>query len=64
MWHRIHTELDSFSSELVVHRLANINDENRTKLSVYKEDLEGLRVGPWVGNTVIDVFCLENNQKT
>jgi hypothetical protein len=57
MWHRIHTELDSFGSELVVRRLANKNDENCTRLPVYKEDLEGLRVGNWVGNTVIDVFA-------
>jgi hypothetical protein len=59
MWHRIHTELDSFSSELVVRRLANIDDKNRTRLSVYKDDLEGSRVGHWVGNTVIDVFALK-----
>jgi hypothetical protein len=42
MWHRIHTELDSFGSELVARRLANKNNENRTRLPVYKEDLEGL----------------------
>jgi hypothetical protein len=42
MWVSIHSELDSFHLELVVHRLANKNDENRTRLPVYKEDLEGL----------------------
>jgi hypothetical protein len=57
MWVRIHNKIDSFHSELVVRRLANKNDENRTRLPVYKEDLEGLRVGNWVGNTVIDVFA-------
>jgi Ulp1 family protease len=57
MWHRIHPELDVFGSELVVRRLANKNDENRTRLPVYKEDLEGLRVGNWFGNTVIYVFA-------
>jgi hypothetical protein len=60
MWNRIDRELDSFHSELVIRRLANKNDENRTRLPVYKEDLEGLeglRVGNWVGNTIIDVFA-------
>jgi hypothetical protein len=57
MWVRIHSELDSFHSELVVRRLVNKNDENCTRLPVYKEDLEGLRVGNWVGNTFIDVFA-------
>jgi Ulp1 family protease len=57
MWDRIHSELDSFHSELVVRRLANKNDDNRTRLPVYKEDLEVLRVGNWVENTVIDVFA-------
>jgi hypothetical protein len=42
MWVRIHNKIDSFHSELVVRRLANKNDENRTRLPVYKEDLEGL----------------------
>jgi hypothetical protein len=57
MWNRIHTELDSFSTDLIVRCLANQNDENRTRLPVYKEDLEPLRVGGWVGNTVIGVFA-------
>jgi hypothetical protein len=57
MWNRIDSELDLFHSELVIRRLANKNDENRTRLPVYKEDLEGLRVGNWVGNTIIDVFA-------
>jgi hypothetical protein len=57
MWNRIHTELDSFSTDLIVRRLANQSDENHTRLPVYKEDLEGFRVGHWVGNTVIDVFA-------
>jgi Ulp1 family protease len=57
MWNRINIKLDSFHSELVIRRLANKNDENRTRLPVYKEDLEGLRVGNWVGNTIIDVFA-------
>jgi hypothetical protein len=47
MWHRIHSALYSFHYELVVRRLANKNDENRTRLPVYKEGLEGLRVGNW-----------------
>jgi Ulp1 family protease len=63
MWNRIHTELDSFSTDLIVRRLANQNDENRTRLPVYKEDLEGLRVGHWVGNTVIHVFAWKNIKK-
>jgi hypothetical protein len=57
MWDRIHSKPDSFHSELFVRRLANKNDENRTRLPVYKDDLEGLRVGNWVGNTIIDVFA-------
>jgi hypothetical protein len=40
MWHRIHTKIDSFGSEVVVGRLANIKDENRTRFPVYKENLE------------------------
>jgi hypothetical protein len=57
MWNRIHAELDSFSTNLIVRRLANQNDENRTRLPVYKEDLEHLIVGGWVENTIIDVFA-------
>jgi hypothetical protein len=56
MWNLIHTELDSFITNLIVRRLANQNDENRTSLPFYKEDLERLRAGGWVGNNVIDVF--------
>jgi Ulp1 family protease len=55
MWNRINNKLDSFHSELVIRRLANKNDENLTP--VYKEELEGLRVGNWGGNTIIDVFA-------
>jgi hypothetical protein len=47
MWNRYDCELDSFHSELVVRHIANKNDENRTRLPVYKEDLEGLRVVSW-----------------
>jgi hypothetical protein len=57
MWNRYDRELDSFHSELVVHRIVNKDDKNRTRLTIYKEDLEGLRVGNWVGNTIIDVFA-------
>jgi hypothetical protein len=57
MWNRIDRKLDSFHSELVIRRLANKNDENRTRLPVYKEDLECLRVGNWVANIIIDVFA-------
>jgi Ulp1 family protease len=57
MWNRYDRELDSFNSELVIRRITNKNDENRTRLPVYKEYLEGLRVGDWVGNTIIDVFA-------
>jgi hypothetical protein len=57
IWDWIHSELDSFHSELVARRLDNKNDENCTRLPVYKEDLEGLRVGKWVWNTIIDVFA-------
>jgi phage pi2 protein 07 len=57
MWDQIHSKLDSFHFELVVRHLANKNDENRTRLPVYKEALEGLQVGNWVGNTIIDVFA-------
>jgi hypothetical protein len=56
MWNRIQTELDSFSTDLIIRRLANQIDNNRTRLPVYKEDLERLLVGDWVRNTVIDVF--------
>jgi Ulp1 family protease len=59
MWNRYDRELDSFHSELVIRRIANKNDENRTRLPVYKEDLEGLRVGNWVGNTITDVCALK-----
>jgi hypothetical protein len=57
MCNRYDRELDSFYSELVIRRITNKNDENRTRLPVYKEYLEGLRVGNWVGNTIIDVFA-------
>jgi hypothetical protein len=57
MWNRYDRELDSFHSELVVRHTANKNDENITRLLVYKEDLEGFRVGNWVGTTIIDVFA-------
>jgi Ulp1 family protease len=56
-WNRIDRELYSFYSELGIRRLANKNDENCTRLPVYKEDLEGLRVGNWVWNTITDVFA-------
>jgi hypothetical protein len=59
MWHRIHTELDSFGSELVERRLANkmtriVLDFQFTRRiwRVYE-----LGIGNWVGNTVIDVFA-------
>jgi hypothetical protein len=57
MWNRYDRELDSFHYELVVCHIVNKNDENCTRLPVYKEDLEGFRVGNWVGNTIIDVFA-------
>jgi Ulp1 family protease len=63
MWNRIHTELDSFRTDFIVRRLANQNDENQTRLPVYKEDLERLLVGGWVGNTVIDVFAWKTIKK-
>jgi hypothetical protein len=63
MWNHINTEIDSFRTDLIVCRLANQNDENRTRLPVYKEDVEGLIVGSWVGNTVIDVFAWKTIKK-
>jgi hypothetical protein len=47
MWNRCDRELTTFDTELVVRRIVNKNDENRTRLTVYNEGLEGLRV--WVG---------------
>jgi hypothetical protein len=63
MWNRIHTKLDSFSTDLIVHHLAKQKNENRTRLPVYKEDLERLRVGGWVGDTVIDIFSWKTIKK-
>jgi Ulp1 family protease len=57
MWNRYDRELNLFHSELVVRHIFNKNDENHTRLPVYKEDLEGLQVGNWVGNTINDVFA-------
>jgi hypothetical protein len=57
MWNRYDRELESFHSELLVRCIVNKNDENFTRLPVYKEDLEYLRVRNWVRNTIIDVFA-------
>jgi Ulp1 family protease len=57
MWNRCDRELASLHTEFVVRRIVNKNDENRTILPFYKEDLQGLRIGKWVGNTIIDVFA-------
>jgi hypothetical protein len=59
MWNWYDRELTSLHTEIVVRRIDNKNDENRTRLPVYKEDLEGLRVGNGVGNTIIDFFALK-----
>jgi hypothetical protein len=42
MWDRYGRELNSFHSELVVRHIVNKNDENRTRLPVYRKDLESL----------------------
>jgi Ulp1 family protease len=48
---------------LIIRRLVNKIDENRTRLPVYKEDVERLLVGGWVGNTVVDVFAWKTIKK-
>jgi hypothetical protein len=57
MWNRYEREMETLDTELVERRIVNKNDGHRTRVTLYKDDLEGLRVGRWVGNTVIDLFA-------
>jgi hypothetical protein len=57
MWNWYEREIAMFDTELVIRCIVNRNDENCTRLPLYKENLEGLRVGKWVRNTVIDFFA-------
>jgi hypothetical protein len=57
VWNRYESELATFDTELVVRHIVNKNDENHARPPVYKEDLEGLRVGHWVENTIVKCFA-------
>jgi hypothetical protein len=56
MWDRYTSDMATFVDELAIHRSVNRNDENTTRLHMYKYNLTGLRVGNWVMDTIID-FC-------
>jgi Ulp1 family protease len=41
----------------VIHRIRNNTDRDKNILHLYKENLEGLKDGQWVGNIIIDFFA-------
>jgi hypothetical protein len=57
IWDRFDRELASFGTEDAIHRICNKIDKDKKKLSLYKENLAGLKYGQWVGNSIIDFFA-------
>jgi hypothetical protein len=57
MWHRFYVELSSWGSEEAICRIRNNTDRDKTRLSLYKEHLAGLKYGKWIGNRIIDIFA-------
>jgi hypothetical protein len=63
MWYRYERETTTFGDELAIHCIVNRNDENHTRLPLYKENFAGLRVGNWVGNTIINFFAWKTSKR-